>query len=176
MTRQQGRCCTDDQVRSGNPGARIVLITRNILAPLGRRADPVHADPAERRPEHRIHLGEAGRHGFRVRGHPGAARRLEPRGLRDGQAGHVAQPHPVDLRRDRARAARADLRRDPVRLGVGRRHRRLLHGPRRRLDRHRPRLQNAVGSLLSGLFLVFEQPFELGDYLVTPSGKGAWSS
>jgi len=33
-------------------------------------------------------------------------------------------------------------------------------------------LQNAVGSLLSGLFLVFEQPFELGDYLVTPSGKG----
>lgn len=33
-------------------------------------------------------------------------------------------------------------------------------------------LQNAVGSLLSGLFLIFEQPFELGDYLVTPSGKG----
>ena len=33
-------------------------------------------------------------------------------------------------------------------------------------------LQNAVGSLLSGLFLVFEQPFELGDYLVTPNGKG----
>lgn len=33
-------------------------------------------------------------------------------------------------------------------------------------------LQNAVGSLLSGLFLIFEQPFELGDYLVTPNGKG----
>lgn len=33
-------------------------------------------------------------------------------------------------------------------------------------------LQNAVGSLLSGLFLVFEQPFQLGDYLVTPNGKG----
>lgn len=33
-------------------------------------------------------------------------------------------------------------------------------------------LQNAVGSLLSGLFLVFEQPFELGEYLVTPNGKG----
>ena len=33
-------------------------------------------------------------------------------------------------------------------------------------------LQNAVGSVLSGLFLLFEQPFELGDYIVTPDGKG----
>jgi small-conductance mechanosensitive channel len=33
-------------------------------------------------------------------------------------------------------------------------------------------LQNAVGSVLSGLFLLFEQPFEIGDYIVTPDGKG----
>jgi Small-conductance mechanosensitive channel len=33
-------------------------------------------------------------------------------------------------------------------------------------------LQNAVGSVLSGLFLLFEQPFQLGDYVVTPDGKG----
>ncbi len=33
-------------------------------------------------------------------------------------------------------------------------------------------LQNAVGALLSGLFLIFEQPFQQGDYLVTPNGKG----
>jgi small-conductance mechanosensitive channel len=33
-------------------------------------------------------------------------------------------------------------------------------------------LQNAVGSVLSGLFLLFEQPFELGDYIVTSAGKG----
>jgi small-conductance mechanosensitive channel len=33
-------------------------------------------------------------------------------------------------------------------------------------------LQNAVGSVLSGLFLLFEQPFEIGEYIVTPDGKG----
>jgi small-conductance mechanosensitive channel len=33
-------------------------------------------------------------------------------------------------------------------------------------------LQNAVGSVLSGLFLLFEQPFEIGDYILTPDGKG----
>jgi small-conductance mechanosensitive channel len=33
-------------------------------------------------------------------------------------------------------------------------------------------LQNAVGAVLSGLFLLFEQPFEIGDYVVTPDGKG----
>ncbi len=33
-------------------------------------------------------------------------------------------------------------------------------------------LQNAVGAVLSGLFLLFEQPFEIGDYIVTPDGKG----
>lgn len=33
-------------------------------------------------------------------------------------------------------------------------------------------LQNAVGSVLSGLFLLFEQPFELGDWLITSQGKG----
>ncbi|HEV7742045.1 MAG TPA: mechanosensitive ion channel domain-containing protein [Pseudolysinimonas sp.] len=33
-------------------------------------------------------------------------------------------------------------------------------------------LQNAVGSVLSGLFLLFEQPFEIGEYIVTPAGKG----
>jgi small-conductance mechanosensitive channel len=33
-------------------------------------------------------------------------------------------------------------------------------------------LQNAVGSVLSGLFLLFEQPFEIGEWLMTPQGKG----
>lgn len=33
-------------------------------------------------------------------------------------------------------------------------------------------LQNAVGSVVSGLFLLFEQPFEIGDYLRTSEGKG----
>jgi small-conductance mechanosensitive channel len=33
-------------------------------------------------------------------------------------------------------------------------------------------LQNAVGSIVSGLFLIFEAPFELGDWLQTDSGRG----
>jgi small-conductance mechanosensitive channel len=33
-------------------------------------------------------------------------------------------------------------------------------------------LQNAVGSVISGLLLLFEQPFELGDYLRDSAGKG----
>lgn len=33
-------------------------------------------------------------------------------------------------------------------------------------------LQNAVGSVLSGLLLLFEQPFELGDFIETPDGRG----
>lgn len=33
-------------------------------------------------------------------------------------------------------------------------------------------LQNAVGSVVSGLFLLFEQPFQIGDYLRTGDGKG----
>jgi small-conductance mechanosensitive channel len=33
-------------------------------------------------------------------------------------------------------------------------------------------LQNAVGSVVSGLFLLFERPFEIGDYLRTSEGKG----
>lgn len=33
-------------------------------------------------------------------------------------------------------------------------------------------LQNAVGAVLSGLFLLFEQPFQIGDFVVTPDGKG----
>ncbi|HEX7835424.1 MAG TPA: mechanosensitive ion channel family protein [Pseudolysinimonas sp.] len=33
-------------------------------------------------------------------------------------------------------------------------------------------LQNAVGSVLSGLFLMFEQPFEISEYIVTSAGKG----
>ncbi len=33
-------------------------------------------------------------------------------------------------------------------------------------------LQNAVGSVLSGLFLLFEQPFELGDWILTGQGRG----
>jgi small-conductance mechanosensitive channel len=33
-------------------------------------------------------------------------------------------------------------------------------------------LQNAVGSVLSGLFLLFEQPFEIGDWILTDQGRG----
>ncbi|MFB2586556.1 mechanosensitive ion channel domain-containing protein [Herbiconiux liukaitaii] len=33
-------------------------------------------------------------------------------------------------------------------------------------------LQNAVGSVISGLLLLFEQPFKLGDFLDTPAGRG----
>lgn len=33
-------------------------------------------------------------------------------------------------------------------------------------------LQNAAGAVLSGLFLLFEQPFEIGDVILTPDGKG----
>jgi small-conductance mechanosensitive channel len=33
-------------------------------------------------------------------------------------------------------------------------------------------LQSAVGPVISGLLLLFEQPFELGDYLLTDQGKG----
>lgn len=33
-------------------------------------------------------------------------------------------------------------------------------------------LQNAVGPLISGLLLLFEQPFRIGDWLRTPEGKG----
>jgi small-conductance mechanosensitive channel len=33
-------------------------------------------------------------------------------------------------------------------------------------------LQNAVGSIVSGLFLIFEAPFELGDWLDTGAGRG----
>jgi small-conductance mechanosensitive channel len=33
-------------------------------------------------------------------------------------------------------------------------------------------LQGAVGSVVSGLFLLFEQPFEEGDVILTPDGKG----
>ncbi len=33
-------------------------------------------------------------------------------------------------------------------------------------------LQNAVGGVVAGLFLLFEQPFELGEYLLTDWGKG----
>jgi len=33
-------------------------------------------------------------------------------------------------------------------------------------------LQNAVGAVLSGLFLLFERPFEEGDIILTPDGKG----
>lgn len=33
-------------------------------------------------------------------------------------------------------------------------------------------LQNAVGPLIAGLLVVFEQPFELGDYILTDQGKG----
>ena len=33
-------------------------------------------------------------------------------------------------------------------------------------------LQNAVGSIISGLLLLFEQPFRIGDWLLTSEGKG----
>lgn len=33
-------------------------------------------------------------------------------------------------------------------------------------------LQNAVGAVLSGLFLLFEQPFEIGEFIETPDGRG----
>ena len=33
-------------------------------------------------------------------------------------------------------------------------------------------LQNAVGGVVAGLFLLFEQPFELGEYILTDWGKG----
>ena len=33
-------------------------------------------------------------------------------------------------------------------------------------------LQNAVGSVISGLLLLFEQPFQLGDWLQTPNARG----
>ncbi|MDH6194267.1 small-conductance mechanosensitive channel [Mycobacterium frederiksbergense] len=33
-------------------------------------------------------------------------------------------------------------------------------------------LQNAVGQIISGLLLLFEQPFKLGDWLDTPSARG----
>src|ERR1700712_1282345 len=33
-------------------------------------------------------------------------------------------------------------------------------------------LQNAVGSIISGLLLLFEQPFKIGDWLSTSEGKG----
>ncbi|MBU9765239.1 mechanosensitive ion channel [Mycobacterium sp. TNTM28] len=33
-------------------------------------------------------------------------------------------------------------------------------------------LQNSVGQIISGLLLLFEQPFELGDWLDTPSARG----
>lgn len=33
-------------------------------------------------------------------------------------------------------------------------------------------LQNSVGQIISGLLLLFEQPFQLGDWVETPSGRG----
>lgn len=33
-------------------------------------------------------------------------------------------------------------------------------------------LQNSVGQIISGLFLLFEQPFRLGDWIDTPSARG----
>lgn len=33
-------------------------------------------------------------------------------------------------------------------------------------------LQNSVGQVISGLFLLFEQPFKIGDWLDTPSARG----
>jgi len=33
-------------------------------------------------------------------------------------------------------------------------------------------LQNSVGQIVSGLFLLFEQPFKIGDWLDTPSARG----
>src|SRR6202012_2698484 len=33
-------------------------------------------------------------------------------------------------------------------------------------------LQNSVGQIVSGLFMLFEQPFRIGDWLETPSARG----
>src|SRR5690242_2824466 len=33
-------------------------------------------------------------------------------------------------------------------------------------------LQNSVGQIISGLFVLFEQPFQLGDWIETPSARG----
>lgn len=33
-------------------------------------------------------------------------------------------------------------------------------------------LQNSVGQIISGLFVLFEQPFQLGDWIETPTAKG----
>ncbi|BBX23266.1 hypothetical protein MTER_26770 [Mycolicibacter terrae] len=33
-------------------------------------------------------------------------------------------------------------------------------------------LQNSVGQIVSGLFMLFEQPFRIGDWLVTPTARG----
>ena len=33
-------------------------------------------------------------------------------------------------------------------------------------------LQNSVGQIISGLLMLFEQPFQLGDWLDTPSARG----
>lgn len=33
-------------------------------------------------------------------------------------------------------------------------------------------LQNSVGQIISGLLMLFEQPFQIGDWLDTPSGRG----
>ena len=33
-------------------------------------------------------------------------------------------------------------------------------------------LQNSVGQIISGLLLLFEQPFQLGDWLDTPTARG----
>lgn len=33
-------------------------------------------------------------------------------------------------------------------------------------------LQNSVGQIISGLFVLFEQPFQLGDWIQTPTAKG----
>jgi small-conductance mechanosensitive channel len=33
-------------------------------------------------------------------------------------------------------------------------------------------LQNSVGQIISGLLVLFEQPFQLGDWIQTPSGRG----
>ena len=33
-------------------------------------------------------------------------------------------------------------------------------------------LQNSVGQIISGLLMLFEQPFRLGDWIETPAAKG----
>lgn len=33
-------------------------------------------------------------------------------------------------------------------------------------------LQNSVGQIISGLFVLFEQPFQLGDFIATPTARG----